>query len=152
MQVKTIEILHRYVDFKNPAQGRSFGQQYKRCNSPSLKVLTNEKRGGLAVVTFDRYRFKLFSRKFSNKFVLAPSCERPKTAPCSANPVSVIWKQQLFHNNGIVSEAYEKIWELACHVVNSNIAIGSFPTLQTSPGIVAFFEKIYYEVPIHTVF
>jgi hypothetical protein len=46
----------------------------------NLKVLTNEKRGGLAVVSFDRSRFKLFSRKFSNKFVLAPSCKRPKTA------------------------------------------------------------------------
>ncbi len=46
-----------------------------------LKVLANEKRGGLAVVSFDRSRFKLFSRKFSNKFVLAPSCERTKTAP-----------------------------------------------------------------------
>jgi hypothetical protein len=45
----------------------------------TLKVLTNEKRGGLGVVSFDKSRFKLFSRKFSNKFVLAPSCERPKT-------------------------------------------------------------------------
>jgi hypothetical protein len=40
------------------------------------KVLTNEKRGGLTVVTFDRSPFKLLSRKFSNKFVQAPSCER----------------------------------------------------------------------------
>jgi hypothetical protein len=39
----------------------------------TLKVLTIEKRGGLAVVSFDRSRFKLFSRKLSNKFVLAPS-------------------------------------------------------------------------------
>ncbi len=31
----------------------------------SLKVLANEKRGVLAVVSFDRSRFKLFSRKFS---------------------------------------------------------------------------------------
>ncbi len=36
-------------------------------DKPRLKVLTNEKRGGLAVVPFDRSRFKLFSRKFSNK-------------------------------------------------------------------------------------
>ncbi len=43
--------------------------------------LANEKRGVLAVVSFDRSRFKLFSRKFSNKCVLAPSCERLKTAP-----------------------------------------------------------------------
>jgi hypothetical protein len=45
-----------------------------------LKEWNNEKRGGSAVVSFDRSRFKLFSRKFSNKFVLAPSCERPKTS------------------------------------------------------------------------
>ncbi len=44
------------------------------------KVLTNEKKGGLAAVSFDRYRFKLFSRKFSHKFELAPSCESLKTA------------------------------------------------------------------------
>ncbi len=46
-----------------------------------LKVLTTEKRGGLAVVPFDRSSFNLFSRKFSNKLVQALSCERPKTAP-----------------------------------------------------------------------
>ncbi len=32
-----------------------------------LKVFTNEKKGGLTVVTFDRSHFKLFSRKFSNE-------------------------------------------------------------------------------------
>jgi hypothetical protein len=42
--------------------------------------------------------------------------------------------------------------KLACHVVNSNIAIGSLPTLQISVGMVALFEKIYYAVPILTVF
>jgi hypothetical protein len=46
----------------------------------SLKVLTNEKRGGLTVVSFDRSHFKLFSRKFSNKMAQAPSSERPLTA------------------------------------------------------------------------
>jgi hypothetical protein len=35
--------------------------------------------------------------------------------------------------------------KLACHVVNSNIAIGSLPKLQTSHGLLAFFEKIYLE-------
>jgi hypothetical protein len=40
----------------------------------------------------------------------------------------------------------------ACHVVNSNIAIDSLPTLQISVGIVALFKKIYYEVPLLTVF
>jgi hypothetical protein len=33
----------------------------------ALKVLTNEKRGGLKVVTFDKSPFKLFSLRFSNK-------------------------------------------------------------------------------------
>jgi len=46
-----------------------------------LKLLTNEKRGRLAVVAFDRSCFKLFLRKFSNTLVLAPSCDRRKTAP-----------------------------------------------------------------------
>jgi hypothetical protein len=45
-----------------------------------LKVLTNEKKGGLKVVSFNRSRFKLFTLRFSNKSVQAPSCEGPKTA------------------------------------------------------------------------
>jgi hypothetical protein len=45
-----------------------------------LKVLTNENRGGLNLVSFDRSPFKLFSLRFSNKSVQAPSRERPKTA------------------------------------------------------------------------
>jgi hypothetical protein len=45
-----------------------------------LKVLTNEKRGGLKVVEFDRSPFKLFMLKFSNKSVQSSSFERPKTA------------------------------------------------------------------------
>ncbi len=44
-----------------------------------LKVLTNEKRGGWRVISFDRSPFKLFSRKFSKESVQAPSCERHKT-------------------------------------------------------------------------
>jgi hypothetical protein len=48
-------------------------------NYVSLKVLTNEKRGGLKVVVFDRSPFKLFTLRFSNKSVQAPSSERPKT-------------------------------------------------------------------------
>ncbi len=46
----------------------------------TVKILTNEKRGGLTGVSFDRSCFKLFSRKFSNKLVQAPSCERPGIA------------------------------------------------------------------------
>jgi hypothetical protein len=34
----------------------------------------------------------------------------------------------------------------------SNIAIGSLPTLQTSHGLLALFEKIYYGEPIFTDF
>ena len=34
----------------------------------------------------------------------------------------------------------------------SNIAIGSLPTLQTSHGLLALFEKIYDGGPILTVF
>ena len=42
----------------------------------------------------------------------------------------------------------KKSRKLACHVVNSNIAIGSLPTLQILLGIVALFEKIYDVEPI----
>ncbi len=45
----------------------------------------------------------------------------------------------------------KKSAKLECHVVNSNIAIGSLPTLQTSHGLLALFEKIYYGNPIFTV-
>jgi hypothetical protein len=45
-----------------------------------LKVLSNEKRGNLKVVAFDRFTFKLVTLRFSNKSVQAPSCERPRTA------------------------------------------------------------------------
>jgi hypothetical protein len=46
----------------------------------------------------------------------------------------------------------KKSGKLACHVVNSNIAIGSLPTLQISLATIALFEKIYYGQPILTVF
>jgi hypothetical protein len=46
---------------------------------PRLKVLTNDKRGGVRVTSFDRPPFKLLSRKFSKDSVQAPSCERHKT-------------------------------------------------------------------------
>ncbi len=44
-----------------------------------LKVLTNENKGGLEVVAFDRSLFNLFTLRFSDKSVQAPSSERPKT-------------------------------------------------------------------------
>jgi hypothetical protein len=40
----------------------------------------------------------------------------------------------------------------ACHVVNSNIAIGSLPTLQISLETIALFEKIDDGKPILTFF
>ena len=46
----------------------------------------------------------------------------------------------------------KKSGKLACHVVNSNIAIGSLPKLQTSHGLLALFEKIYYGEPNFTDF
>jgi hypothetical protein len=45
----------------------------------------------------------------------------------------------------------QKSGEMTCHVVNSNIAIVSSPTLQLSLGIIALFEKIYDRKPILTV-
>jgi hypothetical protein len=44
-----------------------------------------------------------------------------------------------------VSDFLKKSVKLVCHVGNSNIAIGSLPTLQISLVIVALFEKVYYE-------
>ncbi len=71
--------------------------------------MTNEKRGGLTVILFDRSRFQLFTLKFSNKFVQSSSCERPKTAQRTL--FFFIWNQQLFPNSRIASELYEKIRE-----------------------------------------
>jgi hypothetical protein len=45
----------------------------------------------------------------------------------------------------------KKSRKLACHMVNSNIGIGSLPTLRISLGIVALFEKIYNAEAILTV-
>jgi hypothetical protein len=44
-----------------------------------LKVLTNEERGCFKEAAFGRSPFKLFTLRFSNKSVQAPSSERPKT-------------------------------------------------------------------------
>jgi hypothetical protein len=45
----------------------------------TLKVSTNEKKGGLEVVAFDRSPFKLYTLRFLNKSALVSSSERPKT-------------------------------------------------------------------------
>ncbi len=46
----------------------------------------------------------------------------------------------------------KKSVKLACHVVNSNIAIGALSTLQILVGIVMSLEKIYNDGPILTLF
>jgi hypothetical protein len=45
----------------------------------------------------------------------------------------------------------KKSAKLAGHVVNSNIAVGSLPTLQISLVIFPLFEKIYGDEPILAV-
>ncbi len=61
------------------SSSQPFAAQNIQPSLSSLKVLTNEKIGGLRVISFDRSPFKLFSRKFSKESVQAPSCERLKT-------------------------------------------------------------------------
>jgi hypothetical protein len=68
---KLLEYRHAYND----------ANRQRRNAVKLLKVLTNEKRGGLRVISFNRSPFKLFSRKFSKESVKAPSCDRPRTAP-----------------------------------------------------------------------
>ncbi len=46
----------------------------------------------------------------------------------------------------------KKSGKLAIHVLNSNVAIHSLPTLQMSLGTVALFEKIYDVKPILNLF
>jgi hypothetical protein len=46
----------------------------------------------------------------------------------------------------------KKSAKLVCHVVNSNIAIDSLPTLQISLATIALFDKIDDGKPIFTVF
>jgi hypothetical protein len=46
----------------------------------------------------------------------------------------------------------KKSGKLASHVANSNIAIDTLPTIKIPEGITTLFEKIYYEVPILSVF
>ena len=57
----------------------------------------------------------------------------------------------MFPNSGITSELKKKSVKLACNVVNSNIAVGSLPTLQISLVIFPLFEKIYDGEPILVV-
>ncbi len=80
-------------------------QSWQRIFSKNhLKVLTNEKRGGLTEVSFDSSGFKLFSLWFSNKSVQAPSCERHKTAQRTLF--------LLFANNNCFPKSDEKLLAL----------------------------------------
>jgi hypothetical protein len=108
------------------------------------------KRGGLKVVAFDRSPFKLFTLRFSNKSVQAPSCERPRTAPRTL--FLSFANNNCFQIAVLRRSCIKKSVKLACQVVNSNIDIGSLLTLQISLGIVALFENIYDGEPILTVF
>jgi hypothetical protein len=49
--------------------GKLSSKPFWETQSRPLKVSTNEKRGGLKVVVFDRPPFKLLSRKFSKESV-----------------------------------------------------------------------------------
>jgi hypothetical protein len=117
-----------------------------------LKVLTNEKRGRLAVVSFDRSRFKLFSRKFSNKFVLPRPVRGLKLLrePCFCLLKAIIVSQWRYSVGGL----WKNLGNLhATWWIQTNIAIGSLPTCTPiSLVMVALFETIYHEVPILTVF
>ncbi len=105
-----------------------------------LKGLTNEEKGGLKVVAFDRPSFKLFTLRFSNRSVQAPSCERPRTAPRTL--FLSFANNNCFQIAVLRPSCMKKSVKLACHV-NSNIAIGYLPKLQISLGIVALFEHTY---------
>ncbi len=112
-------------------------RQQRFCALFGLKVLTNEKRGGLKVIAFDNSPFSLFTLKFSNKSIQPSSCERPKTAQ------RILFL--LFANNNCFPIT------LQCRKKNSNIAIGPLPTLQTAHGLLALFEMICYGDPIFPV-
>ncbi len=134
------------ITFHLPDLCRTGCRQRSTNLSNYLKVLANEKRGGLKVVAFDRSPFKLFTLKFSNKSVQAPIFERPKTSQRTlflsfeinnCFPITVSNRRMM-----------KKSWKLACHAVDSNIPIDSLPTLQRSLGIIALFKKIYDGEPI----
>jgi hypothetical protein len=76
-----------------------------------LKVLTNEKSGGLKVVAFNGSPFKLFTLRYSNKSVQAPFCERSKTSQ------RTLFLSFEIPNNGIALEDDEKIRETCMPIV-----------------------------------
>ncbi len=72
---KIVISVHALMGLKNQLSPVSIVQE-----KSALKVLISEKRGGLKVVAFDRSPFKLFTLRFSNKSVQAPSCEKTETS------------------------------------------------------------------------
>ncbi len=101
------------------------------------------------MVAFDRFLSKLFSLRFSNKSVQAPSCERPKTT--QRNLILSFENNNCFPITVQRRRIMKKSRKLSCHVANSNITVDSLPTLQISVGFIALFEKIYDGEPILTV-
>ncbi len=71
---------------------------YKKIEKSSAMSNDQEKRGGLKVVALDRSDFKLFTLRFSNKLVQAPSRERPKTAQRN---LFLSFEINIFPKNGI---------------------------------------------------
>jgi hypothetical protein len=101
-KIKNGEVLRgrkKYV-FKKPVKTTVFRHlpASHQLVKGELKVFSNEKRGGLRIISFDRSPFKLLSRKFSTDSVQASSCERHKTT--QRTPVSIICKQLLIPNIG----------------------------------------------------
>ncbi len=141
-----------------------------------LKVLTNEKRGGLTMISFDRSPFKLFSLWFSNKSMQAPSSERPKTTlrtlflwfainNCFATSdekllaVFELWGIFYYRNTTIrfCSKRRKCLFICLAHFCrcitdHCNDAKVTTAKLQTSRGFFALFENIYDGEPIFTDF
>ncbi len=72
-------------------------------------------------MTFDRSSFKLFTLRFSNKSVQAPYCERSRTAP---RTLFLSFANYNYFQIAVFRRScMKKSVKLACHVVNSNIAM-----------------------------
>jgi hypothetical protein len=108
-------------------------------------LLTNEKRGGLTAVSFDRSPVKLFSLKFSNKYVQSSSCERPKTA-----------QRTLFLLFATIILSQHRVKNCWRYLTTAMLLISvRYHTLAETANVawfVALFEKIFNGEPIRTVF
>jgi hypothetical protein len=112
-----------------------------------LKVLTNEERGGLKVVSIDRSRFQLFTLKFSKKSVQTPSCERaiPPTL-CRYLETVIDFKchKKGFQTTAKCRRCMKRSKKLARHVLNLNNAIHSF--FADSPNIAGNCHVIWKDI------